>query len=191
MTKAISYHDSRRKVLIHSTMRQSVFLSRRRVILIGVIAAVAITIILLPLIVTVTLPSNLNSVGIALSKIEVINMTGSNLVNLNLFFTIHNPTGTTLTTSGLDYDLFANGIHLGPGSLSYADVPVNGRPQLFSNTTMTLQSPFQFVNSHPNSEIFKFVQNPAKFKHIKWKVDGVLSLESGFSSSSKQFNATL
>jgi LEA14-like dessication related protein len=185
------YSHSRRKVLIHSTMRESVFLSRRRIILIGVIAAVAITIILLPLILTVTLPSNLNSVSITLSKVEVINMTGSNLVNLNLFFNIHNPTGTTLTTSGIDYDLFANGTRLGPGSLSYADVPVNGRPQLFSNTAITLQSPFQFVNSHPNSQIFKFVQNPATLKHMKWKADGVLSLESGFSSASKQFNATL
>jgi len=168
-----------------------VFLSRRRIILIGVIAAVAITIILLPLILTVTLPSNLNSVGITLSKVEVINMTGSNLVNLNLFFNIHNPTGTTLTTSGIDYDLFANGTRLGPGSLSYADVPVNGRPQLFSDTSITLQSPFQFVNSHPSSQIFKFVQNPATLKLIKWKVAGVLSLESGFSSAMKQFNATL
>jgi LEA14-like dessication related protein len=168
-----------------------VFLSRRRIILIGVIAAVAITIVLLPLIVTVTLPSNLNSVGITLSKVDVINMTGSNLINLNLFFDIHNPTGTTLTTSGIDYDLFANGTHLGSGSLSYADVPVTGRPQLFPKTSVTLQSPFQFLNSHPNSQIFKFVQNPAKLKHIKWKLDGILSLESGFSSASKQFNATL
>jgi LEA14-like dessication related protein len=167
------------------------FLSRRRIILIGVFAAVGITIILLPLIVTVTLPSDLNSVGVTLSKVEVINMTGSNLVNLNLFFNIHNPTGRTLTTSGIDYDLFANGTRLGPGSLSYADVPVNGRPQLFSNTTITLQSPFQFLNSHPNTQIFKIVQNPAKLKHIKWKVDGVLSLESGLSSASRQFNATL
>jgi hypothetical protein len=118
-------------------------------------------------------------------------MTGSNLINLNLFFDIHNPTGTTLTTSGIDYDLFANGTHLGSGSLSYADVPVTGRPQLFPKTSVTLQSPFQFLNSHPNSQIFKFVQNPAKLKHIKWKLDGILSLESGFSSASKQFNATL
>jgi len=171
-------------------MRQSVFLSRRRIILIGVIAAVAITIILLPLILTFTLPSNLNSVGITLSKVQVINTTGSNMVNLNLFFNIHNPTGTTLTTSGIDYDLFANGTRLGPGSLSYADVPVNGRPQLFSNTTTTLQSSFQF-NSHPNSHIFKSMQNPATLKRMKWNVNGVLSLESGFSSASKQFNATL
>lgn len=167
------------------------FLSRRRIILIGVIAAVAIAIILLPLILTITLPRNLNAVSITLSKVEVINMTGTSLINLNLFFNILNPTGTTLTTSGIDYQLFANGTLLGQGSLSYSDVPVNGRPQLFSNTTITLQSPFQVVNSHPNSQIFKVVQNPITLKQMKWKVDGVLELESGFSSTSKQFSATL
>lgn len=167
------------------------FLSRRRIVLIAVIAAVAITIILLPLILTITLPANLNAVSIALAKVEVVNVTGSNLINLNVLFNIHNPTEKTLTTSGIDYQLFANNTLLGQGSLSYADVPVNGRPQLLSNSTTTLQSQFQVVNSHPNSQIFKVVQNPARLKHIKWKVEGVAELESGFSSSSKPFSATL
>jgi len=167
------------------------FLSRRRIVLIAVIAAVAITIILLPLILTITLPANLNTVSIALAKVEVVNVTGSNLINLNVLFSIHNPTEKTLTTSGIDYQLFANNTLLGQGSLSYADVPVNGRPQLLSNSTTTLQSQFQVVNSHPNSQIFKVVQNPARLKHIKWKVEGVSELESGFSSSSKPFSATL
>ena len=166
------------------------FLSRRRVVLIAVIVSVAITIILLPLILTITLPSNLKSVTISLSRVEVVNMTGTSFINLNVFFSIHNPTDKTLTTSGIDYQLFADSTLLGPGSLSYADVPVNGRPQLFSNTTITLQSPFQVVSSHPNSEIFKVVQNPATLKRIKWKADGVLELESGFSSASKQFSTT-
>jgi LEA14-like dessication related protein len=170
---------------------QSMFLSRRRVVLISVIVSVAITIILLPLILTITLPSNVKSVTISLSRVDVVNMTGTSLINLNVFFSIHNPTDKTLTTSGIDYQLFANGTLLGPGSLSYADVPVNGRPQLFSNTIITLKSPFQVVSSHYGSEIFKGVQNPTTLKRIKWKADGVLELESGFSSASKKFSTTL
>ena len=158
------------------------FLSRRRIVLIAVIAAVAITIVLLPLILTITLPANLNTVSVALAKVEVVNVTNG-LINLNVFFSIHNPTEKTLTTSGIDYQLFANNTLLGQGSVSYADVPVNGRPQLLSNTTTTIQSQFQVVNSHPNSQIFKVVQNTAALEHIKWKVEGVAELESGFSSS--------
>lgn len=177
-------------LLYSATVGQIMFLSRRRIVLIAVIAAVVVTIILLPLILTITLPANLNTVSIALAKVEVVNVTGSSLINLNVFFSIHNPTETTLTTSGIEYQLFANDTLLGQGSLSYADVPVNGRPQLLSNTVTTIQSQFQVVNSS-NSQIFKVVQNPATLKHIKWKVEGVGELESGFSSSSKQFSAVL
>jgi len=134
---------------------------------------------------------NQNTVSIGLSKVEIVNMTGSSLVNLNVLFSIHNPTEKTLTTSGIDYQLFANNTLLGQGSLSYADVPVNGRPQLLSNTTTTIQSQFQVVNSHSNPHIFKAMQNPASLKRIEWKVEGVAELESGFSSSSKQFTAVL
>lgn len=185
-----------RKVLIRSDSQLTsvtviMFLSRRRIILIVVIGAVAITIVLMPLILTITLPSNVNSVGIALTRVEVVNVTDGSLINLNVFFSIHNPTEKTLTTSGIEYQLFADGALLGEGSLSYADVPVNGRPQLLSNTTTTIQSQFQFVNSHSNSQIFKSLQNPLTLKLVKWRADGVTELESGFSSSSKQFSAVL
>jgi LEA14-like dessication related protein len=174
-----------------ATLGQIMFLSRRRIVLIAAIAAVAITIVFLPLILTITLPTNLNTVSIALAKVEVVNVTGSSLINLNVFFSVHNPTDKTLTTSGIDYQLFADGNQLGQGSLSYADVPVNGRPQLLSNTTVTIQSQFQVVNSHSNPQIFKVIQNPATFKQIKWRAEGVVELESGFSSASKQFSTVL
>jgi LEA14-like dessication related protein len=174
-----------------ATLGQIMFLSRRRIVLIAAIAAVAITIVFLPLILTITLPTNLNTVSIALAKVEVVNVTGSSLINLNVFFSVHNPTEKTLTTSGIDYQLFADGTLLGQGSLSYADVPVNGRPQLLSNTTITIQSQFQVVNSHSNPQIFKVILNPATFKQIKWRAEGVVDLDSGVSSSSKQFSTVL
>lgn len=167
------------------------FLSRRRIILIAAIAAVAIAIVLLPLILTITLPKDLDRVSISVSRVEILNMTDNNLINLNVAFNIHNPTDTTLTTSGIDYQLFADGIPIGQGSLSYADVPVNGRPQLLSGSTITLQSQLPVVNSHSNSQIFKSMQNPSLFKQIKWRVDGSTDLESGFSSASKQFSAAV
>ncbi len=178
-------------LLYSAILEQIMFLSRRRIVLIAAIAAVAIAIVFLPLILTITLPTNLNTVSIALAKVEVVNVTGSSLINLNVFFSVHNPTDTTLTTSGIDYQLFADGTLLGQGSLSYADVPVNGRPQLFSNTTITIQSQFPVVNSHSNSQIFKVIQNPATLKQIKWKAEGVVDLDSGVSSSSKQFSTVL
>jgi LEA14-like dessication related protein len=120
------------------------FLSRRRVILIGVIAAVASAIILLPLILTITLPADLNSVTIALSNVSAIapNTADDRQRNqLNVYFNVYNPTQKTLTTSKIEYELFANGVPLGQGILSYEDIPLNGRPQLYYNSTTTLKSP--------------------------------------------------
>src|SRR5687768_17805538 len=49
------------------------FLTKRRAILIGVIASIAAAIILTPLILTLTLPPDINAVRINLDKVEVDN----------------------------------------------------------------------------------------------------------------------
>ena len=109
------------------------FLSKRRIILIGVIAAIAVIIILLPLILTITLPPDLNRLTINLSKVEAVRQditNDSQKPQLNVYFDVYNPTQQTLTTSRIDYQLFADGTPLGNWTLSYEDIPLNGRPQL-------------------------------------------------------------
>ena len=164
------------------------FLSRRRIILIGAITAVAITIILLPLILTITLP-NLNSLTIDISKVEAINDTNNTQGSqLNVVFVVYNPTKQTLTTSKIEYELFADGKSLGSGILSFEDIPLNGRPQFYSNSSTTLQSTFK-ITSNSIAQIFnKIVENHESVKQIKWRVTGVATIESGFSSSSKEFS---
>jgi hypothetical protein len=164
------------------------FLSRRRIILIGAITAVAITIILLPLIVTITLP-NLNNLTIDMSKVEAINDTNNTQGSqLNVVFVVYNPTKQTLTTSRIEYELFADGKSLGSGILSFEDIPLNGRPQFYSNSSTTLQSTFK-ITSNSIAQLFnKIVENHESIKQIKWRVTGVATIESGFSSSSKEFS---
>jgi len=164
------------------------FLSRRRIILIGAITAVAITIILLPLILTITLP-NLNNLTIDVSKVEAINDTNNTQGSqLNVVFVVYNPTKQTLTTSRIEYELFADGKSLGSGILSFEDIPLNGRPQFYSNSSTTLQSTFK-ITSNSIAQLFnKIVENHESIKQIKWRVTGVATIESGFSSSSKEFS---
>lgn len=164
------------------------FLSRRRIILIGAITAVAITIILLPLILTITLP-NLNNLTIDMSKVEAINDTNNTQGSqLNVVFVVYNPTKQTLTTSRIEYQLFADGKSLGSGILSFEDIPLNGRPQFYSNSSTTLQSTFK-ITSNSIAQLFnKIVENHESIKQIKWRVTGVATIESGFSSSSKEFS---
>jgi hypothetical protein len=171
------------------------FLSKRRIILIGVIAAIAVIIILLPLILTITLPPDLNRLTINLSKVEAVRpdiTNDSQKPQLNVYFDVYNPTQQTLTTSRIDYQLFADGKPLGNGTLSYEDIPLNGRPQLYYNSTTTLKSPFEVIYSNSNAKLFnKMVQNPQTAKQIKWKVEGEAQIESGFSSYPKLFSSEL
>ena len=95
------------------------FLSGRRIILVGVIAAIAIIIILLPLILTITLPADLNKLSIKLSKVEAVPpdiTNASQKAQLNVYFNVYNPIQQTLTTSGIEYQLFADGKSLGNGN---------------------------------------------------------------------------
>jgi LEA14-like dessication related protein len=170
------------------------FLSRRRMILIGVIAAIVVIIILLPRILTITLPPNVNSVNINLSNVEMVNPNIANdnrRIELNVYFNVYNPTQQVLTTSKIEYQLFANGTPLGSGILSYEDIPLNGRPQLYYNSTTPLKSTFEVTYSNTSAPIFKLLSNPQTAKQIKWSATGEAQIESGFSSLPKQFNSEL
>lgn len=167
------------------------FLSRRRIILVGAIAAITIAIILLPLILATVSAPDINSITIELSKVEVGDITNDNTIPLNVFFNIHNPTDKAMTTSKIDYNLIADGKSLGQGVLSYEDIPLNGRPQLSPGLTTTLKSTFELNQSNVNSNIFRVIKNAQATEQIKWKVEGVAQIESAFSLSPKQFSDEL
>jgi LEA14-like dessication related protein len=167
------------------------FLSRRRIILVGAIAAITIAIILLPLILATVSAPDINSITIELSKVEVGDIANDNIIPLNIFFNIHNPTDKAMTTSKIDYNLIADGESLGQGVLSYEDIPLNGRPQLSPGLTTTLKSTFELNQSNVNSDIFRVIKNAQATEQIKWKVEGVAQIESAFSFSPKQFSDEL
>ena len=167
------------------------FLSRRRIILVGAIAAITIAIILLPLILATVSAPDINSITIELSKVEVGDIANDNTIPLNVFFNIHNPTDKAMTTSKIDYNLIADGESLGQGVLSYEDIPLNGRPQLSPGLTTTLRSTFELNQSNMNSDIFRVIKNAQATEQIKWKVEGVAQIESAFSFSPKEFSDEL
>ena len=169
------------------------FLSRRRLVLIGVIAAIAIVIIMLPLILTITLP-DVNKLSISLLKVEAVPpdiTNASQKPQLNVYFSVYNPIQQALTTSRIDYQLFADGKSLGNGSLSYEDIPLNGRPQLYYNSSSTLKSSFQLTSSADSPILKRMLSNPQAAKQIKWTVEGIAQIESGFSTEPKKFSSQL
>jgi hypothetical protein len=165
------------------------FLSRRRMVLIGISAVVIGTIILLPLILTVTLP-DLSKLSITIDKIEFEGIEEkNNTAILNVSLNVTNPTTQALTTSKIDYRIFANGESLGDYTNSYADIPINGRPQFLANRDSILQHEIN-VPLVEQRFVTDLNNNNKTLQNIDWEVQGSAIIESGFSSTIKNFTAS-
>lgn len=166
------------------------FIGPRRAILIGAIAAVALTIILIPLIFTITQP-NFNLVEVRLSNVTVTSVEDGH-IKLQPVFTIANPTDQTITTSKIEYELFADGVSLGTKILSYEDVPLNGRPAIFSQGSVNIKQfpgdPF-VVDESVHADIFaKIRDSPGS---IKWKATGTAGIDSTLIQNDRPFSNEL
>jgi hypothetical protein len=164
------------------------FLTRRRIILIGAVAAVAGAIILLPYISSLT-ASGLDRVTINLSNVEVAPVGDEERMQLNIDFLLTNPTDKTVTTSKIEYDLFADNEPLGDSILSYEDIPPNGRPALLPNQSIKLTSPFQLIYLDSTAGIFRKIADNSS--DINWKVQGSAIIESAITLQEKQFSDEL
>lgn len=164
------------------------FLSRRRLVLIGTVTVIVGVIVLLPLILTITLP-DLSGVNITVKNIELEDISEDNIATLKVVFNIKNPTSQALTTSKIDYQLDANGELVGNFTKSYIDIPLNGRPQLLSNTDTNISS--EIETPALDEKIMSDIRNNNQsLQNIEWTIDGNAIIESGFSSAPKIFNAT-
>ena len=164
------------------------FLSRRRLVLIGTVTVIVGVIVLLPLILTITLP-DLSAVDIVVKNIELQGISEDNVATLKVVFNIKNPTSQALTTSKIDYQLDANGELIGNFTKSYIDIPLNGRPQLLSNTDTNISS--EIETPALDEKIMSDIRNNNQsLQNIEWTIDGNAIIESGFSSAPKIFNAT-
>jgi hypothetical protein len=143
-------------------------------VLIGVIAAVALTIILLPLIFTIGQP-DLNQVQVRLTDV-IISDADEQQMDMRVVFTIENPTDGTVTTSKIDYQLFANDMLVTPRTISYEDIPLNGRPAIFAGQSVTIPDNFVLEFEDDNAEVYNMIlENPDA---ITWRATGTSQVES-------------
>ena len=170
------------------------FLSKRRIVLFGVIGVLVITIILLPQIQYFVNAPDVNAIDFKLSSVNITNLSNNtNNIELLLFFDVSNPSEKTATTSKVEYDLFGDNEFLGRGVLSYEDIPLNGRPQLSPGQTTTLKSPIVLQPSDTNIDIIeKLINNSSDaINSIRWNVNGSSQIESAFVIVRKDFSDVL
>lgn len=160
----------------------------RRVALIGAIAAVALTIIFYPILVAT--PFDPNDVAIDLSRVTLgSGGEAQQRIDLRIFLNVTNGSDYTLTTSKIEYELFADGASLGSDTVSYEDIPVNGRPALFPNQPITISDTFTLEYSDARAELFNKVLNSSE--DISWRVTGSATIESGTTFQERPFSSEL
>jgi len=170
------------------------FLSKRRIVLFGVIGVLVITIVFLPRIQYFINAPDVNAIDFKLSSVDITNLSNNtNNIELLLRFDVSNPSEKTATTSKVEYDLFGDNEFLGHGVLSYEDIPLNGRPQFSPGQTTTLKSPIVLQPSDTNIDIIeKLINNQSdSINNIRWNVNGSSQIESAFVIVQKDFNDVL
>lgn len=170
------------------------FLSKRRIVLFGVIGVLVITIIFLPRLQYFINAPDVNAIDFKLSSVDITNLSNNtNNIELLLRFDVSNPSEKTATTSKVEYDLFGDNEFLGHGVLSYEDIPLNGRPQFSPGQTTTLKSPIVLQPSDTNIDIIeKLINNQSdSINDIRWNVNGSSQIESAFVIVQKDFNDVL
>lgn len=114
---------------------------------------------------------------------------GEQKLDLRVGFQIINTNEFTLTTSRIAYDLFADGAPVGSNTLSYEDVPVNGRPAFFSNQPVTLSDTLTLQYSDQTAALFGKILNNST--DINWRVTGSATIESGTTLQEKAFSSEI
>lgn len=170
------------------------FIGARRAILIGVIGAIVAFIVLFPAIPDLLRGgSELRDVTIGIQNIAIENTnTVNNSIPLKVTFKINNQGDKVLSTSKVDYTIYANNTSLGNGLLSYEDIPPNGRPQLYPHSPTTLESTFVLDRTASNSALFDKIQDD-KFmtNSTEWKVNGTAQIDSAFTIYPIDFRGNL
>lgn len=160
----------------------------RRLALIGAIAAVALTIIFYPLLISDQIDTDAVKIDLTNMVIDTPEPGGQELV-LRPTFTMTNNNSLTLTTSKIDYELFADGQLVTGNTLSFEDIPVNGRPALFPGSVVPLTHAINFHYSDEQAELFNRLSSNST--SIDWSVRGSATIESGTTLVEKTFESQL
>lgn len=156
--------------------------------LIGAIAAVALAIIFYPIIVQT--PFDPERVAIQLTGVELLSGgEGEQRLDLRVALQLTNTNEFTLTTSRVEYDLFADGAPVGSDTISYEDVPVTGRPALFPNQPVTISDTLTLQYTDEMASLFSRILNNST--DITWRISGSATIESGTTLQEKRFSGEI
>jgi LEA14-like dessication related protein len=128
---------------------------------------------------------DLAQVEIQLTSVDLIDInTIDNQASFNVTFLVKNPSDITLTVPLIAYQLYGNGILLGSGLYSTADIAMPGRAAFFPDTEIPLKNTFTLSKSEVSSEIY---QAAIENRINSFSAEGIITAESSWSLIEKEF----
>jgi hypothetical protein len=129
--------------------------------------------------------AGLDQVEIRLTNVELMDVsTVNNQAKFEVTFLIKNPSDKTLTVSLIDYQLYGDGMLLGSGLYSTADIALPGRALFYSGAEIPLKNTFVLSKSELNSESYEKAINE---KITSFSADGKIVTQTSWSEVEKDF----
>ncbi|MEM2856725.1 MAG: hypothetical protein QW416_06465 [Candidatus Nitrosocaldaceae archaeon] len=134
------------------------------------------------------LESDINIIfaDVKLKNVDNVN----NALTLNVIFEVSNDSNVVLTVGEISYELSGDNQFLCKGAASFRDIPLVGRPQIFSQSkSAPIETECVVVKSDTNSLIWDTIIND--IDNIRWHVNGNGEIESSYAVIPKQFDQWL
>ncbi len=127
----------------------------------------------------------LDQVEIELTNVELIDVnTINNQAKFNVTFLVKNPSDKTFTVSVIDYKLYGDGILLGSGLYSTADITLPGRALFTSGAEIPLKNIFLLSMEDVNSETYQaMIDNKIR----SFSAEGTIITQSSWSEAENEF----
>ena len=129
--------------------------------------------------------ADLDQVEIKLTNVELREISPiNNQAKFDVTFLVKNPTDKTFTVSVIEYKLYGDGIFLGSGIYSTADIALPGRALFSSGAEIPLKNTFVLSKEDVNSEIYESMINN---KITSFSAEGSVTTQSSWSEIQKEF----
>lgn len=128
---------------------------------------------------------DLDQVEIELTNVELRDVSSiNNQAKLEVTFLVKNPSDKTFTVSVIEYKLYGDGVLLGSGIYSTADIALPGRALFSSGAEIPLKNIFVLSKDDVNTEIYEaMIDN----KITSFSAEGSITTQSSWSEAQKEF----
>lgn len=127
----------------------------------------------------------LEQVEIELASVELRDVSSvKNQAKFDVTFLVKNPSDKTFTVSIIAYQLYGDGVLLGSGQYSTADIALPGRAVFYSGVEVPLKNTFVLNKSEENSEIYQMAIDD---KITSFTAEGSITTETSWSTIEKEF----